>query len=1108
MKIKSTQKWLANCSRYLLGALCGLFLMMYGLPDAMAQDVTVSGKVTSAEDGGTLPGVNVIVKGTTQGTVTDIEGNYRISVPSNADTLSFSFIGLQSKDVAINGQSTINLQLSSDTQQLSEVVVTALGIERNKNELPYAAQKVEGEQVSQTRDPNFVNALSGRVAGLNVKQNNSLGGSTNIVIRGAKSLTGNNQALFVIDGVPVDNSNSNASSSSTGRGGENQSTGRGGYDYGNAAADINPDDIASINVLKGAAATALYGSRAANGVVIITTKKGNKNQGIGLTVNTGVTVGLIDKSTFASYQKSYGGGYGQYYESDDGFFLSRDINGDGTPDLVVPTSEDASYGGAFDPSLMVYQWDAFDPSSPYYQKARPWVAAANDPSTFFQNSVSSNHSAFIDGGNDKGSFKLGYTRTDQKGILPNSKISKNLVNFAATYDVTKKLTANASVNFSNVEGLGRYGTGYDSKNVAGNFRQWWQTNVDISELKDAYYRTNKNVTWNWADPSDLVPIYWDNPYWTRYENYENDNRIRYFGYMSLNYKFTDWLSLMGRISMDTYNEQQEERIAVGSVDVPEYSRYNRRYSEYNYDLLLNFNKDLSENFNLKALLGTNIRKTLSESIYAETNGGLVVPELYSLSNSVNPLEPPIETYAPLEVDGVFASVTLGYKDFLFLDVTGRRDQASSLPVDNNVYYYPSVSGSWIFSKLLDTNLPWLTYGKLRANYAEVGNTAPAQSILDTYDLNTGFNGIPMVSVNPTKNNENLKSERTKSYELGLEMAFFENRAGFDFSFYNTNTVDQILPVAVSRATGYDYKYINAGDVQNRGVEVSLFGTPVKTSDFSWTINVNWARNRNLVKDLGEIQNLLLGSFQGGVTINATKGQPYGTIKGTDFVYNEKNQKVVGENGLYEQSITSNEVIGNANPDWTGGVSNTFKYKNLSLGFLIDVQHGGDVFSLDMYYGLATGMYPETAGLNDLGNPLRDPVKTDESGNVINDPSNGGLILPGVKEDGTPNDVRVSATNFGLQGYRRNPAAAFVYDASYVKLRQLNLTYSLPQSVVDNLWVFNGIDVSLVGRNLWIIHKNLPYADPEENLSSGNIQGYQGGAYPTTRNIGFNIRLKL
>ncbi|MCY7357516.1 MAG: TonB-dependent receptor plug domain-containing protein, partial [Rudanella sp.] len=635
---------------------------------AQAQERRITGKVVAVDDGATLPGVNVTVKGTNRGTQTDETGSYQI-LTTNGDRLVFTFIGFKTQEVAVANQSVLDVKLQNDAGMLDEVVVTALGIERKRNELAYSAQKVEGDVVAQSRDANFVNALSGKVAGLEIRRNNTMGGSTNVVLRGVKSLTGNNQALFVVDGVPFDNSNNNVNG---------QSYGYGGYDYGNAAADINPDDIASVEVLKGAAASALYGSRASNGVIMITTKKGSKNKGLGITINAGVTVGRINKATFVNYQKEYGAGYGAYYEDASGYFLSRDINGDGKDDLVTPMSEDASYGGKFDPAKLVYQWDAFDPASPNFGKARPWVAGANDPTTFFRDALTTSNSIFLDQSGDRGYFKLGYTRNGEQGILPNSRITKDLVNFSASYNLTNKLTASALANISNVSGLGRYGTGYDDKNVATNFRQWWQTNVDLGDQKEAYFRNRKNVTWNWTDPTDLTPIYWDNPYFTRYENYQNDTRFRTFGNTMLNYKALSWLTIMGRVAVDSYTENQEERKAVGTVGVSGYNRVTRSFRELNYDLIATIDKPLSANLTLKGVLGTNIRKSHTESIAASTNGGLVVPGLYALSNSKNPLEAPDERSTDIQVNGVFASASLGFRNFLFLDGGIRRDVSSTL----------------------------------------------------------------------------------------------------------------------------------------------------------------------------------------------------------------------------------------------------------------------------------------------------------------------------------------------------------------------------------------------------------------------------------------------
>ncbi|WP_347159548.1 SusC/RagA family TonB-linked outer membrane protein [Pontibacter chitinilyticus] len=1060
------------------------------LQQAMAQVRTITGKVTDASSNQPLPGVTVLVKGTTVGTATDADGTYTLNVPDAGNTLVFRFVGYQTTEKTIGNANTVNVSLPLDTKQLSEVVVTALGIERNRNELAYSAQQVDAEQITRTRNADFVNSLSGKVAGLDIKTNNTMGGSTNVIIRGYSSITGNNQALFVIDGVPVSNANNNST---------DQTTGRGGADFGNAAADLNPDNIESVNVLKGAAATALYGSRAANGVIMITTKKGAKNS-LNVSINSGVTWSQIDKSTFVRYQNEYGAGYGPYFQDD--------VDLGSGPGPAVVFQDDASYGNPFDPSLMVYQWDALDPFSPNYGKMTPWVAAKNGPATFYETGVNSNQSVVVSGGGDKTTFNLGYTRNDIKGNLPNSTIDKDLFNFTGSYDATKKLTVSASANYSRTVGVGRYGTGYDSRNPNQQFRQWFETNVDLQQQKDAYFRNHQNITWNWSDNTGSGPIYSDNPYWSRYQNYSNDSRDNIYGYVTANYKFTDWFSVMGRVTTNTTYDFQENRIAIGSADVSEYSRFNRTFNETNYDLLLNFKKDINEDFGFTGLLGTNMRRSHMSSIFASTNGGLVVPGLYSLSNTRSAVEPPVEKYERVGVDGIFADATFDYKDALNLELTLRRDVATTLPADNNTYYYPAIAANYVFSNALQ--LPWLSHGKIRANYAEVGNAAPALSLLDVYDTQTGFGSIPIFSLPSTKNNNELKPERQKSYEAGVEADFFNSLFGFDVTLYKSITSDQIVPVSTTAASGYTRKYVNSGEVENKGIEVTAFVTPIQTGDFTWNINLNFARNKNEVLSLygeGEnaVKNLTLASFQGGVSLNAAVGEPYGVIRGTDFIYTN-GQKTVNADGYYKRTSKADIIIGDPNPDWTGGINNTLTYKGLSLGFLIDIRHGGDIFSLDQWYGEATGLYDKTAGLNGKGNPSRLPVA-----------DGGGILLPGVKEDGTPNDIYAEnqdgngLTPFGYaaNNYAGDPLKMYVFDGSFVKLREVALSYSLPQSLIGKAGFIKGVDLQLIGRNLWIIHKNMEYSDPEEGLSSGNTaRGYQSGAYPAVKTYGFNVKLNF
>jgi TonB-linked SusC/RagA family outer membrane protein len=1095
------------------------FLLFVGMRAALAQ-FEVKGTVTDAKDGTPLPGVSIIVKGTLTGTVTDAKGNYTLTVPEGHNDMIFSFIGMLTKEVKIDGRAKIDVALQEDVVGLDEVVVTALGISREKKSLGYSTQEVSGSDVNTVKSDNFVNSLSGKVSGVQIKSTGNLGGSSNVIIRGYSSLQGNNQALFVVDGVPIDNSNTNN---------DGQLRGRNGYDYGNAASDINPNDIESINILKGAAATALYGSRAANGVVMITTKKGAKavpgKKRIGVTINSNVTTGFVDKSTFPKYQNQYGAGYGSWGplaysdtvlangQSFPGFEYLYDVNGDGTLDWTVPTYDDASMGQKFDPNVMVYQWDSYYAASPNYKKATPWKAADNGPFTFFQTPWQFTNSVDIAGGGDAATFRLGYTNQDGTGIMPNSRLVRDNFTFNGSYDILKNLTVTASANLIKTNGLGRNSTGY-SDNILSSFRQWMQTNVDYKEQKDLYDKTNTNITWNPKNPNNLAPAYWDNPYWVRFQNYETDARTRIISYVQADWKMTSYLSLMGRASIDTYDELQEERKAVGSasgefgVDRNEatsgYSRFTRSFYETNFDLMLKFNKDLSESFNLSAYAGTNIRRSKNEQVFASTDGGLIVPNYYYLGNTKNQNPQPAEKLEKIGVNGYYVSASLGFKNLLYLDGSYRIDQSSTLPSDKRTYPYGSISASFLFHNLL--NADWLQLGKLRLGYATVGNSAPWGKIRDTYVQNTTFAGTALFSVPNTKNNQELKPERTASLEAGLEMKFLQSRLGFDLSFYKNNTTNQILPVAVSYATGYSGKYVNAGEIENKGVELNINGVPVQMENFRWDINLNWAKNDNRVVKLEEgLENLQLASLQGGVTINARVGEPFGTIQGTDYVY-LNGEKVIGSNGYYLRTSTSDIVLGNINPDWTGGINNRFTYKNWALSFLIDWQQGGSVFSLDLWYGMGTGLYEETVGNNDLGNPLRDPIVQNEDGTYAS--NSGGVLLEGVLADGTPNTKRVHGDDYRVFGWSQNPNAGFVYDASYVKLREVVISYSIPEKVMNNVSWLAGATFSLVGSNLWIISKNLPHADPEASQSSGNVQGWQSGVMPTTRNIGLTVNLQF
>jgi TonB-linked SusC/RagA family outer membrane protein len=1078
-------------------------LMLIGFL-ASAQTHLVKGHVTGP-DGTPLPGITVQLKGTNTATATNANGEYELNVPANS-TLIFTGVGFEEQNVDVSNRPTVDVTLTSSSKRLNEVVVTALGIRRNRNTLPYSAQQVSGDELSKTVTLNPVSSLSGKVAGLQITQANTMGGSTNVILRGIKSLTQSNQALFVVDGVPYNN--------------DNQS--RGGYDLGNAASDLNPDDIESVSVLKGPAASALYGSRGSNGVILITTKKGSRGKGINVTATVGFTTGSPDKSTLPVYQTQYGQGYGSAgassaFPDQSGFFYYRPASfSNGNRINIVQTNNDAGTGPAYDPTLMVYNWDAFTPGDPNFGKATPWVAAPNhNPTDYFVTPITTTESVYLNGTNDKGYYKMGFTHDNNKDFMPNSYLAKNLLNFGATYKILQNLSIGGELDYSDNAATNRYLYPYTGgTSPMTDFRQWWPTNVNIEQQKADYFNTNTNATWNWPTsaylnnaPGSLSrPSYHDNLYWYAYKNYENDSRTRYFGNVHINYEITPFLSVMGRVSKDNYNQMVETRNDVGSQNTPFYSRYNGAFDETNYDLLFNLDKNITNSLNIKAVLGGNVRQVAAQSIAASTSGGLVVPGFFALSNSVKTPSAPTESKSMKEVDGVFAGATLSYKELVTLDGTIRRDQSSTLPKSNNAYYYPSVSLNFQFAKLLPS-ATWLSHGKIWGNYAQVGGDAPVFSIYNTYTAGTPFNSQTVFSTPSTNNNANLVPESNKSIEFGIESSFLNDRFGFTLDYYQAKQINQIIPTSVSQATGFSTFFVNGGTVQNSGVELSVNIVPVRTRDFTWNMTINWSNNKQKVISLYNNQpSYVVASYQNAIRLTAIPGKPY-QLQGTDYVYDSTNgQRVIDATGHYEIADNNFSNLGTPNPDWVGGINNSFKYKNFGLSFLIDARHGGSVYSLDMDYGSSSGLYPRTAGINDLGNPVRSPL--------TNDSKSGGIILKGVTEDGKPNTKRIDESDINNGDFSFSSAYGeadreFVYDASYVKLRELAITYSFPASVFGKAKVIKGIDISLNGRNLWIIHKNLPYADPEQGQASGNASmGFQNAAYPTIRSIGAILKVKF
>ncbi|WP_126652333.1 SusC/RagA family TonB-linked outer membrane protein [Chryseobacterium aureum] len=966
-----------------------------------------------------------------------------------------------------------NAQQKNDTiktKEIEGVVVTALGIKREKKSLGYASEEVKAAELTggTTNTGNVASLLSGKVAGLQVNTNNNFGGSANLLIRGYKSLNGGSP-LIVIDGSPVNNTTVTTGAP---------------FDYGNFLSDINQEDIESINVLKGAAASALYGERGSDGVILIVTKsgKGNNDGSWGVTLNSGITAGFIDKSTFPKYQKKYGAGYGgESWNEDPGPGGYNYAN----------FGDDASYGPVFNPNSLVYQWDSFDPSSPNYGKATPWVAAKNGPIKFFETPVTYINTITLEKGNKTSNLSLSYSNMLSNGLMPNSELRKNTISAKFSHDFTDKLHASVFTTLTLQGTRGRNETGY-SDNIVSGFRQWWQTNVDVYALRNAYQNNgNSNFSWNRTSADDGTPQYWNNPYFQRYQSYQSDDRTRVFSYAQLKYDVSKNFGITGKLSYDDLQMVVEERLMNGSL--PQvfgasglnvgsgYARTNVKNSEMNFDLFANYKFNITPDLNVSGIAGGNVRRNLIDNVYMSTEGGLSKPGLFAISNSVRTILPPDENYAKFVTSSLYATASFGYKNFLFVDGTFRVDQSSNLPKGNNSYSYPSVTGSLILSEFVKQ--PWLSFWKIRGNYAEVGSSTSNYRLANTFKARgEGLFDQPYFLANP-----NLKPQRSKETEFGMEAQFFKNRLGFDVAIYKTKTIDQIINLPVSSATGYRTFLVNAGQIDNKGIEVQLNGTPFKSDNFSWDINVNWSKNENKVISLnGNSQNYLMATYQNGVSLNARVGQAFGALVGSDYQYDANGNKIVDPvSGNYLRN--NNQVIGNITPDWVGGVRNSFRYKDFSVSFLIDVKQGGDVYSPDMAYGTATGLYEETAYYRE-----------------------SGVINPGVNPNGNVNTtVAGDPTSAGsVDGYGVMPNKRFVYDASYVKLREASIGYSLPKSILANTSIRDA-KISIVGRNLWIIHKNLPYADPEAGTGNGlAAKGQSIGVLPTTRDIGIDVTLKF
>ena len=1071
-----------------------LLALAIGVIQGAAQVTTVRGIVTTEEDGEPVIGASVIVKGTSLGTVTDVNGRFELSgLPPSATRLLISYISLMAKEVAIAPQ--VSVTLKSDTHLLDEVVVTALGISREKKALGYTAQEVKQNALVQGKDNNLLNSLSGKIAGVRITNTQGDVGSSRIVIRGETSIAGENQPLFIVDGIPVDNSQLNARSS--------------GRDFKNAIADLNPEDIKTLTVLKGPNAAALYGARAAHGAIVITTKGGDKRQkGIGITLHSSTQVSFV--ATLPEFQNLFGQGAG-------GRFSYVDGKGAGVNDGV-----DESWGPRLDIGLLIPQFDSpLDADG--NRVATPWVSHPNNVRDYFRMGISTNSGISVARGDDKYQFRVGYNYEKQVSIVPDAGTNKTNISLNTDYHLAKWIVVGATANYIVYTAPSLPGSATPSgSNVRSNSPMlqflWFGRQVDTNSLKADYTR-------NWNSS------YYDNPFWSASYNTQSQERHRLIGDLHAEFRLTDGLNVRFRTSTDWYNDRRKSKVKWGSAGAGSpygsYAEDAYTVKENNTEVLATYIKQLNKNWGIDALLGFNVRNKQYENNY-QAAPRLAVADLYTLTNSRDPLISSNDFYR-LRQYGLYGSIQLDYRRWAFLNITGRNDWSSTLPVDNNSYFYPSVTASVLLSEAFGWRSKAVNYLKIRGGWSQVGADANPYQLATVFTSETAFNGNPLQSSSTIGMNPNLKPEKTSSIEAGFEAAFWDNRLYLDFTYYKTDSRNQILKLATTAASGYTSQVRNAGHIRNRGYEIQLGAVPIQTSKgFRWNLDLNYGANSSKVVKLDDEG--LITSYQlysSDIQILASVGEAYGTLFGTSYVRDANGNVVVDANGLPKIS-TTNKTLGKFTPDWTGGISNTFSYRSLSLSFLIDASVGGSIFSNTNKTGKYTGVLANTLSGRDaehgglwyytdaMGNNVRLPespsysVSSDglyyaqvngQSTRVYQD----GIMVEGVTESGSKNEEVVSAEKYYHRIY--SIAEANVYDASYVKLREVALSYRLPRLWTQKLHLQEA-SVTLTGRNLWTIYKSVPNIDPESALTTGNAQGVEAYSLPTTRSFGVNLSVKF
>ncbi|MCK5824883.1 MAG: SusC/RagA family TonB-linked outer membrane protein [Ichthyobacteriaceae bacterium] len=1053
-----------------------------------AQEIEISGVVMS-DDEETMPGVSIIVLGTTKGATTDFDGNYTIKA-SKGETLQYSFIGYANKVVTVEGNTTIDVVLNVDSEILDDVVVTALGISRKEESLGYAVSKVGGSELAEVKSINAVNSLSGKVAGVDIQQGNTgAGGSSKVTIRGNSKITGSNQPLYVIDGVPMDNG-------SMGQAGQ-----YGGQDLGDGISSINPDDIETMSVLKGPAAAALYGTRASNGVILITTKSWKKGSGTKFNVDfsSNFTVDNI-VGQYEDVQYVYGQGIKT---------PPKDI-GDATGMW--------SWGAKMDPNLEFMSFDG---------TLRDYGVKEDNIKSFFRTGTSFQNTVSFSGGNEQANFRFSASDVRMNDIVPNSGLHRNSFNLRGTMKMTDKFSLDTKINYTLEDVDNRPYLGFSGANTAlaliglpASFDQSWLEN---SRVDDA----GNYVIWNAA--SRII-----NPYFSLYEMANNSKKNRTMGYLALTYDFTDWLNLRVKSGLDTYSYlyYNYSPISTPLAEWGEMRELNARTTETNTEFLLSANKQISDNWNLSGSVGGNIMSY--ENYTTDVLGkGQVARELLSINNykefsllHQNPRK---------QINSLYAFANTGYKDFLYFDVTARNDWSSTLPEKNNSYFYPSVTSAFVLTNAFeDLKTNFLSYAKVRGSYAEVGGDTDPYNLSRTYsNYAFQFNSNSLTTEATTvRPNKDLKPSRTKGFEVGLDAKFLNWRVGMDVTYYNQSTFDEIVRLPISSASKYDYAYINAGEINNSGVELMINFVPIKTDDLRWDLTINMARNVNKVvklHDEAKVQELSRADWIGSY-IQAEEGGKYGDIVGYDFkrveggqfdgkiIVKGKDETKPEEYSTWGQPIVSDEqqVLGNGQYDFTSGITNTISYKGFTIRALLDMKFGADILSMTNLKLHQYGTHVNT--LEGREEWAASEKKRLEGGFTPSEwTPTGGYLVDAVYENGLDaagniqykeNKVYVDPRDYYANIANKQIMSPYIYDVSYVKLREMSLSYSFQGDQLKALKYFKGATLSLIGRNIWLIWTNVPNIDPESTYSISNGQGYEYGSLPQRRSYGVNLNLNF